>query len=220
MKKSLRPFVLILSALLGGASVAPAAAQQPQASTIVQKMIERNPDLHSFAARVHIDVRMLSFPFYSPKLEGTSYFKRPDNYQVVLDRTPPFARTIDRFFSDLADPSTWERRFDIVPEGLSVVGGRHVIQMKLVAKIRGMIDHTLVSVDPANYDVVQLEWHYYNGGLITMQQTYQSVAGYRVLASQHAEIHIPHVRAVADSQYSDYHTNVVVSDSVFMETHK
>ena len=31
---------------------------------------------------------------------------------------------------------------------------------------------------------------------------------------------IPHIRAVADSQYTEYHTNVAVSDSVFAEPHK
>lgn len=207
------------AALLAGFGT-PASAQQYDAHAIVQKMIDRNPDLRSFQARVHVDVRMLSFPFYSPKLDGTSYFKRPDNYQIVLDRTPPFAHGIDHFFSDLADPSTWGRRFDISVAGQSTIEGRHVVQLKLVAKIRGMIDHTIASVDPSNYDVLQLEWHYYNGGVITMSQTYRTVGPYSVLSTQHADIHIPHVRAVADSTYSDYHTNVAVNDSVFTELHK
>ena len=211
--------LLLLIALIATTG-SPVFAQQSEAHAIVQKMIERNPDLRSFQARIHVDVRMLSFPFYSPKLDGTSYFKRPDNYQVVFDRVPPFAHGLDHFFSDLADPSTWERRFDMTIEGRPEVGGRRVIAMKLVAKIRGMIDHTDVYVDPNTYEVVQLQWHYYNGGVITMDQTYRNVGSYNLLASQHADIHVPHIRAVADSQYSDYHTNVAVSDSVFSEAHK
>jgi hypothetical protein len=35
------------------------------------------------------------------------------------------------------------------------------------------------------------------------------------VATQHADIHIPHVRAVADATYGDYQTNVAVSDEVF-----
>ncbi|GAC1654793.1 MAG: hypothetical protein NVS9B12_05570 [Vulcanimicrobiaceae bacterium] len=209
----------LLAAILCVPAV-PAFAQQSDPRAIVQRMVERNPDLRSFQARVHIDVRMLSFPFYSPKLDGTSYFKRPDNYQVVLDHAPPFAHGIDHFFSDLADPSTWNRRFDITFEGMQNFNGRRVIGLKLVAKIRGMIDHTLVYVDPSNYQTVQLEWHYYNGSVITMQQAYRTEGAFSLLASQHAEIHIPHVRAVADSRYDDYRTNVAVSDSVFTELHK
>ncbi|MBC5815772.1 MAG: hypothetical protein GIW97_04445 [Candidatus Eremiobacteraeota bacterium] len=211
--------MFVLFALMASAGV-PVSAQQSESHALVQKMIERNPDLRTFQARIHADVRLLSFPFYSPKLDGTSYFKRPDNYQVVFDRVPPFARGLDHFFSDLADPSTWERRFDITIEGRPESSGRRVIQMKLVAKIRGMIDHTDVYVDPGTYEVVRLQWHYYNGGVITMDQTYRNVGTFNMLSSQHAEIHVPHIRAVADSQYSEYHTNIAVSDSVFTELHK
>ncbi|MFN2527133.1 MAG: outer membrane lipoprotein carrier protein LolA [Candidatus Baltobacteraceae bacterium] len=211
--------VFVLLALIASSGV-PVFAQQSESRAIVQKMIERNPDLRTFQARVHVDVRMLSFPFYSPKLDGTSYFKRPDNYQVVFDRVPPFARGLDHFFSDLADPSTWERRFDITTQGRSDVNGRRVVQLKLVAKIRGMIDHTDVYVDPSTYEVARLQWHYYNGGLITMDQTYRNVGNFNLLSSQHAEIHVPHIRAVADSQYNEYHTNIAVSESVFTELHK
>ncbi|MDP9019176.1 MAG: hypothetical protein M3N19_12755 [Candidatus Eremiobacteraeota bacterium] len=210
--------LLMAAALVGLPRVAP--AQQLDPHSIVQKMIERNPDLHSFQAHVHVDVRMLNFPFYSPSLDGTSYFKRPDNYQVVFEHVPFFAKGVDHFFSDLADPSTWERRFIITTAGESILSGHRVVQLRLVAKIRGMIDHTMVYVDPANFEVLQLEWHYYNGGLITMTQAFRLEGTFTVLSSQHATIHIPHVRAVADSRYTEYHTNVAVSDSVFTEAHK
>ncbi len=214
-----RLVLLVLFALVASAGV-PVLAQQSESRAIVQKMIERNPDLRTFQARIHVDVRMLSFPFYSPKLDGTSYFKRPDEYQVVFDRVPPFARGLDHFFSDLADPSTWERRFDITVEGRPQLNGRRVVQLKLVAKIRGMIDHTDVFIDPSSYEVARLQWHYYNGGLITMDQSYRNVGNFHLLFGQHAEIHVPHIRAVADSQYSEYHANIAVNDSVFTESHK
>lgn len=211
-----------LALLLGVGLIAPipASAQQIDPHAVVQKMVDRNPELHSFQAHIHVDTRMLSFPFYSPTLEGTSYFKRPDNYQVVFQRVPPFAHGLDHFFSDLADPTTWERRFDMTVTGQPMYNGRRVIELRLVAKIRGMIDHTNVLIDPSNYEVDQLEWHYYNGGVITMTQWYRTEGGYSLLSSQHAEIRIPHVHAVADAKYSDYRTNVAVSDGVFSELHK
>jgi len=213
---------VLFSLILGVSLLTPlqSHAQQLDAHVTVQKMVERNPELHSFQAHIHVEARMLSFPFYSPKLDGTSYFKRPDNYQVVFEHVPPFAHGLDHFFSDLADPSTWERRFQMTVTGQPMYNGHRVIQLRLVAKIRGMIDHTNVLVDPANYAVDQLEWHYYNSGLITMTQSYKNEGGYSVLSSQHAEVRIPHVRALADAKYTDYHTNVAISDSVFSEQHK
>ena len=60
-----------------------------------------------------------------------------------------------------------------------------------------------------------MEWHYYNGGVISMSQEYQSVAGFMVLAKQHATIHIPFVHAAAEATYGDYRTNVAIDDSIF-----
>ncbi len=55
-----------------------------------------------------------------------------------------------------------------------------------------------------------MEWYYTSGGKITMTQQYRTQGLYSVLSSQHATIHIPHVRAVADASYGTYETNVPV----------
>ncbi len=79
----MKRFYLLYTALVLGASIfagAPVNAESgtpsdPQA--IIAKMVARNPSLESYRSRVHVDVRMLNFPFLAPKLDGTSYFKRP-----------------------------------------------------------------------------------------------------------------------------------------------
>ncbi len=105
-------------------------------------------------------------------------------------------------------------------EGMRNLSGRRVLELRLSAKIRGMIDHQSVFVDPATYQVSQVEWHYYNGGVITMTQNYRNEGTYSLLSSQHATIAIPHVRALADATYTDYRTNVAVDDAVFSGTHR
>lgn len=211
----MRSAVIALALIFAAFTGATAPAQQTDHRAIIAKMLERNPELRSFQSHVHVDVRMTSFPFYSPKLDGTSYFKRPSNYEVTFAHVPPFAHGFDHFFSDMADPSSWERRFNITVVGERSLDGRRVIEMRLVAKIRGMIDHTTVYVDPGTYTVSQLEWHYYNGGTIVMQQWYRTEGGYTLLSQQRASIDIPHVRASAQAFYTDYRTNVAVDDSVF-----
>lgn len=196
-------------------SAAPAPAQQIDQRAVIQKMLDRNPELRSFQAHVHVNLRMTSFPFYSPVLDGMSYFKHPNNYEVVFDRVPPFAHGFDHFFSDMSDPSSWERRFIITVAGEPMLDGHRVIELRLVAKIRGMIDHTSVFVDPNTYTVSRLEWHYYNGGIISMQQWYRTEGGNTLLVYQRADINIPHVRANGDARYTDYRTNVAVDDRVF-----
>jgi hypothetical protein len=179
--------------------------------TIIRRMTDRNPTLRSYEARVHVDVRMLNFPYLAPKLDGTSYFKRPDYYVVVFDRMPSYARGFGRLFDDVGSPKAWEKNQNITVDGSTSLDGRPTIVLRLTKKIHSdILDHTLAYVDLASYALVQMEWYYTNGGKITMSQQYRMQGTYFVLAAQHATIDIPHVHAVADASYGAYETNVPV----------
>ncbi|MDQ2663119.1 MAG: hypothetical protein M3Y18_03690 [Candidatus Eremiobacteraeota bacterium] len=212
------PFLLILAGLAG--SSVPVSAQNPalDGHTIVVRMIERNPSLRSFRARVHVNVHMKSFPFLSPTLDGTSYFRRPDNYEVVFDRVPGYAKGFSKLFNDIGDPASWERDQSVQFEGMRSLNGRSVLVLRLAKKIHSdQLADTVAYVDPTEYTVAQMEWHYRNGGAIVMTQSFRSEGPYSVISSQHAIISIPHVRAVADSAYAAYQTNVAVDTSVFTQ---
>ncbi|MDQ2681110.1 MAG: hypothetical protein M3Y21_08840 [Candidatus Eremiobacteraeota bacterium] len=205
---------LAILAPYGTASAATATASDPHA--ILLKIQERNPSLRSFTSRVHVDIRMLNFPFFSPKLDGTSYFKRPNNYEVVFDKVPSYAKGLNRFFADVGDPLEWERDWNISVEGRENLNGRPMLVLRMTKKIHSTItDHALAYIDPENYQVARMDWVYTNGGHITMAQTYRTDGPYTVISSQHATIQIPHIRAVADATYGLYQANVAVNDSVF-----
>ena len=210
---------LALVVATGGADAAdvgPAPEQPANAWTIVQRMTERNPSLQSYRARVHVDVRMLNFPFLAPKLDGTEYYRRPDFYVVVFDRMPGYARGFSRLFDDIGNPRAWERNQNIAVEGTSWLRGRATIVLRLTKKIHSdILDHTLAYVDPTDYALLQMEWYYTSGGKITMTQQYRTEGNYSVLSQQHATIDIPHVHAIADASYGTYQTNVPVAPSGF-----
>ncbi|HEY8314735.1 MAG TPA: hypothetical protein VIG51_11275 [Candidatus Baltobacteraceae bacterium] len=209
--------VALFAGLLSfGAAPSGAQAAPPEAHAVIQKMLASNPSLRSFQARVHVDVRMLNFPFLSPKLDGTSYFKRPNNYEVVFDRVPSYAKGFQKLFAAIGDPASWEKDQNLAVDGRQSLNGRPAITLRMTKKVHSdQLDYTVAYVDPSTYQVLQMEWHYTNGGLITMTQTFKGEGPYTVIASQHAEIHIPHVRAVADASYAQYRTNVAVDDAVF-----
>lgn len=199
----------------------PAAALEP--SAIIAKVVEKNPRLASYQSRVHVDVHVrkgLSIftplaNLAAPKLDGKTYFKRPNNYEVVFERVPAYARGFEKMYTDIGDPSNWEKRFVITVLGERTVNGHTDIELKLVQRVRGMIDHENVLVDPAAWQIDAMEYHYYNGGTIVMMQKYREEGPFVVLSSQTATIDIPHISAMAYATYTDYHTNVAVDDSVF-----
>lgn len=204
-------------ALLGVlAHASPAVAQSGQAHAVIVRMLDRNPALRSFRSRVHVDARMYNFPFLRPSLDGTSYFKRPDSYEVIFDRLPPYARGFERLFNDIGDPASWEKGQNVTYDGQRSIAGRAALVLRMTKKIRSdQLIYTLAYVDPSTYEVSQMEWHYTSGGTIVMTQTFRLEGGFRVLASQHADISIPHFRGIADSRYAPYETNMALSDSVF-----
>jgi hypothetical protein len=201
----------VLAATLGSAPNVAAPIAPLDAHAILSRMSERNPTLRSYRARVHVNVRLYSFPFLAPKLDGTSYYKRPDFYEVVFDRMPSYARGFQRMFDDIGNPQRWEKEQNITVESSSWLGTRAVIVLRMTKKIHSdILDHTLAYIDPADYSLVQMEWYYTNGGKITMSQQYRMQGSYSVVASQHATIAIPYAHAVADSTYGEYETNVPV----------
>ena len=206
--------MLALLAFAGiAAAAAPAGASAPNdtndAQAVIARMLSRNPSLQSYRARVHVDVRMLSFPFLAPKLDGTSYYKRPDTYEVVFDRMPSYAKGFQKLFDDVGDPAAWQKDNNIRVDGMRELWGHQMIVLRLTKKIHSTIlDHALAYVDPASSALVQMEWYYTSGGKITMNQVFRQQGDFSVIAAQHAEIDIPHVHAVADSKYDSYQTNV------------
>jgi anti-anti-sigma regulatory factor len=184
-------------------------------SDVVRNVIAQNSRLDSYEATVDVNVHLRSFPYLADRLNGTAYFKQPDRFELVFQRVPAVAKGFDRLYSDIDDPSDWSQRFDLSFVGQRSVDGHPDVVLRLVQKVRGMIDHEDVAIDPATWHIDSMEWHYYNGGLIAMTQQYRSADGYDVLAAQHATIHIPYVHAAADATYTDYKTNVAIDDGVF-----
>jgi hypothetical protein len=201
------------------AHAAPATdAWNTDPAVVLARVIERNPTLASYQGRMHVDVRLISFPFIREHLDATTYYQRPSNYEVVFDKLPRFARGFEKLYTDIGDPANWEKHFVITPAGEVDFENHRDIALHLVQRVRGMIDHETVLVDPASWSIDRIRYDYYNGGSITMSQSFRNVGGYLMLSSQRADIAIPHVRAVAVGSYGDYQTNVAVDPAVFVKS--
>ena len=211
-----------LSLALSVAAFGPlAAAKVPSPPTtahgLIERVIAQNPSLATYRSRVHVDVHMLNFPFLAPKLDGTSYFKRPNNYEIVFDRVPGYARGFSKIFTDAGDPSAWEREQNVVLDGHGQFNGRDMLVLRMTKKIHSdILAYTLAFIDPKDYTVQGMEWHYTSGGVITMTQNYRPEGPFMVIGSQHIVVNIPHIHAIGDASYGMYETNVALDEAVFV----
>src|SRR5262249_51317894 len=148
----------ILFAVLALGST-PVRAQEPIPSdpeTILARVIERNPNLSSYQGRLHVAVKLTSFPYLHEHLDGNTYFKRPANYEVVFDRVPFYARGFDKLYTDIGDPANWQRRFVVSYAGQQRHNGHVDLVLRMVQRVRGMIDHETVLVDPSVWAIDQI----------------------------------------------------------------
>jgi hypothetical protein len=200
------------------AATLPAAAMPPpeDAHGVIARMLSSNPALYTYRARVHVAVHMSNFPYLSPQLDGTSYFRRPGGYVVVFDRVPFYMRGFSKLFDNMGDPGSWERDQNVTLAGTKNEAGKTLFVLRMTKKIHSdVLDHTSAYIDAQTYRLVRMEWYYTDGGKIVMTQAYQRESGFTVPALQHAYVDIPHVHAVGDAVYSDYQLNVPVSQAVF-----
>ena len=196
------------------AATAPSEPAPQDAQAVIARMLSRNAGLESYTVRVHVHMRT-AIPFYSPTLEGTAYFKRPDNFALIFDRVPSYGKGFQKLFNDVGDPTGWEKDWNIKLAGMGQLNGKRMLVLVLTKKIYSdQIKDTTVYVDPATYELAEMDWHYTNGGSIVMTQTYREENGFSVVSQQHVDIRY-RVHATGDSQYGPYQTNVAVSDAVF-----
>jgi len=221
-----RAFALV--AAVAGASVGAVGAQnapppvsapvesQPQdAQTVIDRMIARNAGLESYTVRVHVHMRT-NLPFVDPNLDGTAYYKRPDNFALIFDRVPSYGKGFQKLFDDVGDPTGWGKDSNVKLVGIQPLDGHPMIVLDLTKKIYSdQLRDTVVYVDPATYELAQMQWNYTNGDVIVMKQSYSVENGFTVVSSQHVDIHRRILHATGDSHYDTYQTNVAVSDAVF-----
>ncbi|HEY0797667.1 MAG TPA: hypothetical protein VGD50_00885 [Candidatus Baltobacteraceae bacterium] len=193
----------------------PTATAPLTASQVVANVVAQNPLMHSYQADVTVACRLLGFPYLGARLEGRTYFKRPNNFEVVFTRLPSYGHGFERLYSDIGDPSNWPAVYDISLTDDVMINDHRDIVLRLVKKIRGMIDHEDVAIDPVLWHIDNMQWFYYNGGYVSMSQDFRYEGSFLVLSAQHATIRIPHVHAMAEANYLDYHTNVAIDDAVF-----
>ena len=210
----LKPLALALLAVTGAANAVSADAA-PTADGIMRHIDARNPGLNTFQTRVHVNLKMTSFPWFFSNLVGTEYYKRPDKHGVIFDNPPSYAKGINSLFGAIDAPSDWRKDSNIAYDGQKTVDGKSLLALRMTKKVfSDQIRDTIAYVDPSTYQVVRMDFHYTNGDAIVMTQTYKQENGFNVVATRHLDIH-RHVRAVANATYASYQTNVAVSDSVF-----
>jgi hypothetical protein len=196
-------FALCLAALLP----MPSGAE----SDVYTRMQRVNANLHSYTANLTVGIQSHSFPFLSPTLEGTAYYKQPDKSAVVFETIPALANQFKKIYPQIEPPRVWPDVYDVTP----VSDDGTTSTFHLVRKKNGRIDHVDATVNDESATVSSMTYYYKDGGSVSFSQVYDNIDGNFVIKSQTGKVDIPHYNADVTSRFSNYKLNVEVPDKVF-----
>jgi len=201
------------------AAAAVVAASGPLRATaaaddLYGRMQHVNSGLNSYQADVTVAVKMNSFPFLSPTLEGKSYFKKPDKAAVQFQTVPALAGQLKKVVGQAEPPSSWPKLYDVTQTG----DDGTTASFRLVRKKNGRIDHVDVKADDKTATVTEMVYYYKdNGGSIRSDYSYEQIGGNWLIKSQSGKIDIPHYNADMASTFTNYKLNVAIDDNIFKD---
>src|ERR1700682_4779200 len=185
----------------------------PNAADLYRRMLSLNAKLKTYTANVTLDIKMTSFPYLSPELTGTAYYKHPDKRTVVFDTVPVLAEQAKKVYPKVEEPIDWPKVYTITPipdeAGLTTV--------RLIPKKNGRVEHLDVKIDDANATVGGYTWTSKDGDYVTFEQTFKTIEGNYPPEKLSGRVELPSYKANVTSALSNYKLNVAIADSVFAE---
>jgi hypothetical protein len=208
-----RRFIAFAVAVASAAVLAPSLRASAD-DDLYGRMQRVNVGLRSYRANVTVAIQLHSFPFISPTLAGTAYYKRPDKTAVDFKSVPALAGQLKKVIGQIEPPAEWPSLYVVTPTG----DDGATATFRLVRKKNGRIDHVDVQVDDKTATVSAMTYYYKDeGGTISFHQTYDDIDGNYVIKQQTGKVDIPHYNADVSSTFANYQLNVDVPDSVFTD---
>jgi hypothetical protein len=206
-------FVTVVCAPLSAASQTGPAMLDEHNNALYKRMVALNSALRTYTADVHLDVALKSFPFISPSIDGSVYYKKPDRTAVVFDTVPALAAQFKKVYPRLDPPGSWTTIYDVAV--MSDDGS--TADFRLRPKKNGRVDHLEVTVDDPTATIRSYSWTYKDGGSIRFEQSFTSIDGNYLVDKARGNVDLPAYKAEVSSAFSNYKLNVAIADSVFVE---
>lgn len=183
------------------------------ARALLGRMMLVNAKLRTYTANVTLDIKMTTFPYLSPELNGTVYYKQPNKRVVVFDTVPALAEQAKKVYPKVDEPIDWPRIYTIT--AMSDENG--VTLFRLIPRKNGRVEHLDVNVDDQSATIKGYTWTYKDGGFVSFEQTFKTIAGNYLPNKLTGRVELPAYKANVTSALSNYKLNVAIADSVFVE---
>ena len=210
------------SLALGVLVTLPAIAESTDGSrssgaALLASVVATHAPLRSYAATIKADFKEHSFPFVHLGLDGSAYYRAPDQYAVVFRNAPSYMKGFAQGYAIMMDTGSWHRYFNpaAMPDRMNNERLEHVLRLTGLDP-KGFLHHGDIYIDAATDDITEMDWQMSNGMTFYVRQTYEQMpSGFHVVKEQHAAFHVPFAHGTATMKLADYRCNVSIGDDVF-----
>jgi hypothetical protein len=182
-----------------------AAAPSAEVAQVLDSASARNPALKAYTFDLHVNVWVHTFPALRFHLDGVGTYERPKPVRIRFTHVPWFGKGFENVDLGALEPNMWPQSYDV-----SVT--RHegeVTELALHDLKKSPLKQASARVD-AKTGLQQMVWEYDYGGRVQLDVKHGNVEGYQLPTSEDADIVMPHIKATAHAEFTNFH---VVTDT-------
>jgi hypothetical protein len=228
-----RSSVYLLAAVLALGLMSTAAADpQPSANpddmiasapgggdALLRRAATANGALQSFTVPVHFDVMIHKFISMRVGVDGTNFFRAPDEEALIVTKTPPLIGGAFRgnYTNLVTLPQVWPARYKV--QRVRIIERDDQALFELFARPRAAdddVDHVIFDVTRNGCEPVAASWFYRDGSTIKVTIANAPVGEYMLPSSETIVVSMPGNHFEATAHYGQYDLNAAVPQSVFI----
>jgi hypothetical protein len=184
---------------------------------ILRRAATANGALQSFTVPVHFDVSIHKFISLRVGVDGTNFFRAPDQEALIVTKTPPVIGGAFRGnYNNLVTlPQVWPGRYKVQSVKILQRDDQQLFELFARPRAADDVDHVVFDVTRNGCEPVAAEWFYRDGSTIKVTITNAPVGEYMLPSIETIVVSMPGNHFEATAHYGHYDLNAAVPRSIF-----
>jgi hypothetical protein len=208
---------LLVATGIGLFGASASAAPGADGDAILRRAATANGALRSFTVPVHFDVAVHKVISMKVGVDGTNYFRAPDQEALVVTKTAPvIGGAFKGNYGNLVTlPQVWPGHYKVARVRPAERDGQAVFELWARPRVPEDVDHVVFDVTRTGFEPLSAAWFYHDGSTIRIGITNDQVGRYTLPRTENIVVRMPKDHFEATAHYGRYALNAPVPSSVF-----
>lgn len=202
--------LVLIMILIMTASGSGISTSQIDYETLLKNAYAVNSGLETFKSTLKINTRFMGINF---PLQGRLYFRRPDQFRLIIPMIPPALKARQGLFQEAVpksfNPADYNGK---ITRRENLLNKAECYVVELIPKEKGNISKINLWIDQESRLALQTKIFYEKGGDITSTQTYRKEESFILPHQQLITFNFPGFAAATTIEYAKYEINIPIDD--------